>query len=135
MDDADGMRFVTHVLVTAQTDGAGAAAQPRIDHARIAHLDAFGLRTDGCHLAQNFVSRRAGQFDATVKDVQFLAAAKVIFAFPQMQIGMTDAAMADLDQHFSALRNRVGLRNFLERFARLGDGPEFHDVLSATNIR
>ncbi len=101
--NADLARLRAKMFVAAPADRALAAADPWINHIAFADGDAAHIRPHGCKLAFDFMTKRkrkrpaAGKFRAS-------SAAEIEIAFMQVNVGMTDAAMTDANQHFGAFR-------------------------------
>ena len=66
------------------------------------------------------------QGHAAIGQRHLLAAADVVIALPDVQIGVADAAMGDFDQHLGALGLGRGEFDFLKRLSVFDDGPGAH---------
>ena len=91
-----------HVVFVGQAFLAMSAAEPRINNPQIAflHAQAGRIRPQLAHAADDFMPHGQRQFYPAVLQVHGFAAAKVVKTFPDMQVGMADAAMRHLHQHF-----------------------------------
>ena len=91
-------------------DLAFAASHPRIDEANVSHFDALHIRPE-CHdLADILVTHRQRKLDAAIGEHQLLAAADLVIAVPDVQVGVAHAGREHFQQHLRArgLR-RLGL--------------------------
>ncbi len=84
----------TEVLLARQAAMAGAAADPRIGkHAAAEGADRLaGLRPHGRDAPEDLVAEGDRQPDAALGEAQALAAAEVVMALPQVEVGVADAA-------------------------------------------
>ncbi len=99
-------RDAAHIVFFSKAFFAFAAAKPGEDDPQVADLDARGVGTKLDHPADNFMSHRQRQNHATIDQRHHLATAEVIVTFPDMQVGVADAAMRDLKQDLGARRLR-----------------------------
>ena len=112
---AEAARREAHVVLLRQALLAGAAADPGEHDAQVADLHAFGVRAELGDAADDLVPHRQRQHDAAVLQRHVLAAAEVVIAVPDVQVGVADAAMRHLDQHLGAFGLRRGQLDFLQR--------------------
>ena len=124
--DAETARREAHVVLLRQAFLAGAAAEPGEHDAQVADLHALGVGAELGDAADDLVSHRERQHDAAILQRHLLAAADVVVALPDVQVGVADAAMRHLDQHLGALRLRRRQFEFLQRLAILDHGPGAH---------
>ena len=80
--------------------------------------------------ADDLVAHGERQHDAAILQRHLLAAAEVVVALPDVQVGVADAAMRHLDQHLGAFRLRRRQFELLQRLAILDHGPGAHDSVS-----
>ena len=110
------------------------AAHPGEDHPVVARLDmADSARPAFQHPADDLMPHRQGQGHAAIGHPQLAAAAHVVHALPDVQIGVADAGMGDFEQHLVAGRLRRRQFDFLQRFPVLDNGPGAHDRVSFTS--
>src|SRR5205085_6655618 len=107
---ADILRLEAKVLFAAPANFAFAAAHPRVDEAHVAELHALRIRPSRDDFADVLVPHGERQLDAAVGEHQLLAAADLVIAVPDVQVGMAHAGREHSQQHLRArgLR-RLGL--------------------------
>ncbi len=115
--EAAGLHAQIFIALTA--DAADAAADPRIDEHHLADLSVRHIGSDGQDFAGCFVAERQGQRDAAILQHQALAAAEIVAAFPDMQIGMAYARGLDRDDDFVTGRLRIRQLGALKRAAEI----------------
>ena len=130
MHDAKAALTEAQIVVAGTATPALAAAEPGIDNAPVADLDAVRVGPEFDDLPENLVADRARQGHAAFGKLHALAAAKLVIAFPEVQVGMTNAAMRHREQDFGAHGFRRRLLNPDKRQTMLRDGPGFHSILS-----
>ena len=125
-EHADILRLEAEILVAALAHLAFAAAHPRIDQPHVADLHVLRVRPDRDHLADVLVAHGERQLDAAVGEHQLLAAADLVIAVPDVQVGVAHAGREHLQQHLRAGRlRRLGLVH-LQRRAALADLKAAH---------
>ena len=85
-----------------------------------------GLFAGSHHLAGNLVAHRQWQLDAAIRQFQLLAAAQVVVALPEVDVGVAKSGGLDFDQHLAALRLGRGLLDQAQRLAVVGDAIATH---------
>jgi hypothetical protein len=73
-----------------------------MDQPAIADLDAGNVRTHGDDFADILVAHGEREFYAPISELQPLAAADIVKAFPDMQIAVADAGGYNLEQDLGA---------------------------------
>ncbi len=126
-EDAEEARTEAQLLLAALANRAGAAAEPGKDQALVADLGAARLRAQGDDLADRLVPHGQRQLDAALGQLEFLAAAEVVMAFPDMDVAVADAGGENAQQHLAAARLRRRPLEELKGRAALGDIVAFHD--------
>src|SRR5262249_25395734 len=106
---AEEARLEAQLLVAAPAPLAPAAADPRIGQAPVADLDVAHVRPDRDDLANRFVAHGERQCQAAIGQLELLAAAEVVDAFPDMQVAVTHACREHAQQNLAAGRLRRGL--------------------------
>ena len=124
--DAEAAPVQAHVVVVGQALLAMAAADPGVDDAQVADLDAGRLGPELAHPPDDLMPHRQRQHDAAIFQRHRLAAAEIVAAFPDVQVGVADAAMRGLQQDFRALG--LGRRPFdlLQGCSVLNHSPGAH---------
>ena len=112
--NAEHARGIAQMLIASRAKCALAATDPRIGGIALARRDP-GVGARSLDAARDLVAQRERQRPIAAH-VELLAAAKIEIAILQMQIGVTDAAMAHAQQHL-ATRHGGG--------RRLGGGERF----------
>ena len=84
--------------------------------------------------ADDLVAHGQRQDDAAIVQRHLLAAADVVIALPDVQVGVADAAMGDLEQDLGALRFRRRQFDFLKRLSVFDDGPCAHVGLLLSGV-
>jgi hypothetical protein len=69
-----------------------------MDEPAVADLDARGVGTNGDDFADILVAHGQRQFHAAIAELEPLAAAQIVIAFPDVQIAVTDTGGDDLEQ-------------------------------------
>ena len=115
-----------HVVFFCEARRAGAATEPGVDNPQIADFDALGVGAEFDDAADDFVAHGKRQGHAAIGQRHLLTAADVVVALPDMQVGVADAAMRDLQQDFGALGFGGGQLDFLEGLPIFDDGPGAH---------
>jgi hypothetical protein len=123
---AEAARREAHVVLLGQAFLACAAAEPGEHDAQVADPNADCVRSELRHAADDLMPHRKRQHDAAILQRHPLAAADIVVALPDVQIGVTDAAMRHLDQHLGALRLRRRQFEFLQGCSVLDDSPGAH---------
>ena len=118
-----------HVVVFGEALLALAATQPGKDDAQVAGFHAGGVGTKLHHAADDFVAHRQRQDDAAVLQRHLLAAADIVVTVPDMQVGVADAAIGDLQQDLGALGFGRRQLDFLQGLPAFDDGPGAHVCL------
>ncbi len=95
--NAEAARLHAKIFVAVAADAAGSAADPGIDEHDLADFAVRHIGADGQDLAGCFMAERQGQRNAAILQHQALAAAEIVAAFPDMQIGVTYAGGLDRD--------------------------------------
>jgi hypothetical protein len=110
------------------------ASQPWINDTHVAYIRALRIRSHGNDPSSDLVPWCAWQCDTAVGDFHHLPAPHIIFAFPEVQIGMTHAAMCNFDDDFGP--GRLGRWNidFLERRTSFDNCPCLHVCILLVNI-
>ena len=124
---ADRLRPGAQVLATGDAGAALSAAEPGIDDALVAELHVLRIGAERDHGARDLVAHRARQRHA-LAHVQALAVAEVVVAVVQVQVGVAHTAVADLQQHFAALRRGCVAQRLGQRFAEGLDRVADHGV-------
>ena len=119
-----------HIVLFREAFLACAAAKPGEHNAQVADLHALRVRAELGDAADDFVAHRERQHHAAVLQRHPLAAPDIVIAFPDVQIGVADATMGHLEQHFGAFGLRRRQLEFLQRLAILDDGPGAHVNIS-----
>ena len=114
------------LLVAAPAYRAFAAAEPGMHQPAVADLDALGVGADGDDFADILMPHGQRQFDAAIGELEPLAAAEIVVAFPDMQVAMADAGGDDLEQDLGAGRLRRRPLHQSQRRATFADIIAFH---------
>ena len=134
-EHADVLRLEAEVLVAAPAHLAFAAAHPRIDEAHVAHLDVLRVRSERDHLADVLMAHGERQLDAAIGEHQLLAAADLVIAVPDVQIGMAHAGGEHFQENLRAgWLGRLGLIH-LQRRAALANLKAAHFHVVSSRIR
>src|SRR5262249_1552243 len=112
------------IVLAGRAHRAFSAADPRVDQALLADLDAFRFLPHGLDDAERLVPQRERRHAAAVLDVEAFAAAEVEVAVPDVQVGVADARARDAHQHLGALRLRGAADHLLQRLA------VFHELVA-----
>src|SRR5207248_6066450 len=96
-----------------------AAADPRVNQARLPDLDPPGSGSQRFDDAQRLVPQGERRNTATLLDVKALAAAEVEKAFPDVEVGVADAGARHAHEHFAALGLRRAGEHLLQGLAVL----------------
>ena len=128
---ADAERRTAELLVAAPAYCAFPAAQPRMDQPPVADLDAFGIRTHRDDVADILVTHGQWKFHAPISELQPLAAAEIVKAFPDMQIAVADTGSDNLEQDLGP--GRLGGRPLHQpqRRSALANVVAFHRTYSS----
>src|SRR3954453_1609041 len=89
-EHADETRLEAELFVAAPAHLAFAAADPWIDQAAVAGLDVASVGAGRYHLADGLVSHDERQGETALGELELLATAEVVGAFPEMQIAVAD---------------------------------------------
>ena len=132
--DAHAAGLHAEVLLAAPADDAIAAAHPRMDQAHVADADALGFGADGDHLADILVAHGERQFHAAILQLQLLAAADVVIAVPDVEIGMADASRHHAQDDICSFRSgRIPL-HALQRRSALADIVAEHAISPGRSV-
>src|SRR5688572_27089582 len=86
--DSDTAWFGAEVFIASPADDALAATHPGIDQPHIADADALCVGADCDDFADILMAHGERQLDAAIEQFQLLAAADVVIAVPDVQVGM-----------------------------------------------
>ena len=126
LEDAQAPRRQAHIVLLARARGADAAADPGIDDPQVADLHALRIRSELRHPPDDLVPHRQRQHHASILERHLLPAAEVVIPVPDVQVGVADAAMSDLDQDLRACGFRRRQLDLLQRFAAFHHRPCAH---------
>ena len=115
-----------HVVFLGEARRTRAAAQPGKHDAPVADLNPLGVGAEFDHTADDFMPHGQRQSHAAIRQGHLLAAADIVVPLPDVQVGVADAAMGDLEQHLGAFRLGCGEFDFLQRLPIFDDGPGAH---------
>ena len=121
---AELARLEAEIFLAALAGRAIAAADPGKGRIAVADLHALGIGADGHHFALDLMAERVRQLHAPQR--QLVAAAQIEIAVMDMNVGMADAGVLDLQQHLGALGLRRRAFDGLKRLSEFDNGLAEH---------
>jgi len=123
--DAEAAWFVAEMFLAASAGRTLAATDPGIGNPMSADFDALGVRTGGYDFALDLVTEREGELAARAY-IELVTAAHVEMTVMDMDVGVTNTTMRNLEQDFGAFRLRCHAVHDLQGLAVFDDGFGLH---------